>query len=468
MSSSRKGGPVIAGVFLLAALLLNASTATALDPIQLVPAIDSIGQQIATVQVYNSGDGKGDRITYGIYDTGASVVTYGYQDLDGLSALGQSIGVKVADGAQASGLGGVLIGDVSVPGTVTVVGMSGVDVDFDFNSPTFLDTTIKANAEFASVAGIQAFLGNATTSANLPTITGTPMHAGGMAARIDMIGYGFDLGELFPELGIEIVIPMPDVTFHTSGAVALSGDPGSFTDPVSAPVRIPMDLFGDDNVASPGDQLSFSYNPVQPNVSFTHNPGSGDQSVSGKKFLFDTGAQMNIVSEEIILALGRDPNTPDTTLDIQGAAGQADQVKGFVIDKLELPADTNFDGTADDVLTFLDTTVFMLDLGFEIDGVLGMSLMNSADQLLYDPHDPLGASVSMTFDLDRDTSLGTFDASLLALLASDPEFSAAFGGALGTGTAYPNFNVIPEPSAGLLFALGMLVAFGSDGRRRVR
>ena len=457
MNSKQTKGPAIAGVIALAALLVVGSTATALDPIQLVPAIDSIGQQIATVQVYNSGDGKGDRITYGIYDTGASVVTYGYQDLDGLSAMGQSIGVKVADGAQASGLGGILIGDVSVPGTVTVVGMSGVNVDFDFNSPTFLDTTIKANAEFASVAGIQAFLGNATTSVNLPTITGTPMHAGGMAARIDMIGYGFDLGELFPELGIEIVIPMPNVTFHTSGAVALSGDPGRS---VSAPVRIPMDLFGDDNVASPGDQLSFSYNPVQPNVSFTHNPGSGDQSVSGKKFLFDTGAQMNIVSEEIILALGRDPNTPDTTLDIQGAAGQADQVKGFVIDRLELPADTNFDGFVDDVLSFENATVFMLDLGFGIDGILGMSLMNPADQFLYDPHDPLGASVSMTFDLDRNTSVGTLDSMLLSLLASDSEFGAAFGGALGAGSAFPNFNIIPEPSAGLLFALGLLIKLG--------
>ena len=105
---------VAAVVALVAQFCSMSSTASALDPIQLVPSIDTIGQQIPTVQVYNPGDGKGDRITYSIYDTGASVVTYGHQDLSGFASLGQAIDVKVPNGAQASGLGGILTGDISV------------------------------------------------------------------------------------------------------------------------------------------------------------------------------------------------------------------------------------------------------------------------------------------------------------------------------------------------------------------
>jgi len=46
--------------------------------ITLIPDFDQIGGQVETVQVYS--DSKGDRTMFGIYDTGASVISISADD----------------------------------------------------------------------------------------------------------------------------------------------------------------------------------------------------------------------------------------------------------------------------------------------------------------------------------------------------------------------------------------------------
>src|SRR5262249_1674344 len=48
--------------------------------IPLIAGLDEFGDQYSTVQVYRNGDGLGDRVTFGIFDTGASPVTVGWED----------------------------------------------------------------------------------------------------------------------------------------------------------------------------------------------------------------------------------------------------------------------------------------------------------------------------------------------------------------------------------------------------
>src|SRR5262245_42701045 len=61
--------------------------------VPLLPDFDQFGDQFMTVQVYDPGDGLGERVTFGIFDTGASPVTYGFTDQALFDEFGQAIPV---------------------------------------------------------------------------------------------------------------------------------------------------------------------------------------------------------------------------------------------------------------------------------------------------------------------------------------------------------------------------------------
>lgn len=428
--------------------------------VQLVPEFDLFGNQVEVVQGYNWNGEMA--LAFGIYDTGASVVTLSAADRAFFELQGASVPIKVPGGAVADAIDGVITGDVSMPMTFWTDGLHAVT--FSWVSSTLeIDFSYDLSGG-VSVPGVQVFVGTEDGSPQLPNVAGTPVHFGSIsggslpAAKIDMMGYAFDLGEFFsddPFLGPlfeGIIMYMPDVSFVAAGT-RLLGLPGITTDPA----RIPLTLFGPDNYANPGDEVTVAPNPVQEQVQLQHDLAT----VANAVFLFDTGASISVISTAIAQQLGLDLSSPVTTIDIVGAAGSPITVPGFNLDALSLPIDSDFDGTIDAVLRFLDAPVFVVDLVEGLDGILGMNLWNPAKDLLYDPNDPLGPSLQVTFLTSRDLPSDGEDDRLRVLENLNPLFGQLFG--IGGGPVYfPPFRmqggggeeVIPEPAAIWLLVLG--------------
>lgn len=400
--------------------------------VELIPEVDQFGFQIGTVQAYE--DPGGTRVTFGIYDTGASVATFSATDQLLLELTSSPIPRKVVGGAEASAIGGTIVGDVSQAGTLIADGLHAVSFSND------LDLTV----EFAAAAraeGVQAFVGTAEGSPYLPTITGTPIHnpssvhPDGVAALVELGTYELDFGALFPELPEfqDIVIHLPDLRFVPPNTRLDPADDGSTT----PAFRIPLSLMGSSNHENPGDQVTSSPNPVQTSVALY----AGERSSGGNTLLFDTGAQVTVVSTEIAEQLQLDLANPETAIEVFGAGGGI-EVPGFTLDALELPRDDNADGTPDGTLRFTDVPIYVLDFSSAVDGILGTNLFNGASSLLYDPFDTNGPSLQAMFLTERTPPPADPEAAeALALLGEVyPVFTSAAGGQLA-----PGFRMDPHP-----------------------
>jgi hypothetical protein len=385
------------------------------------PDLDQFGDQIITLQAF----GVPDRATFSIFDTGASAVTFAYTDQEDFDATVGAIPIKVPGGAIAEGIGGAIIGDVSDRGRIYAVGLNAADLTFDeFGFPIF-------NFDFnspggASTPGIQTFVGTEDGSPILPAITGTPLlvpnieNPNGLAAYVDMLGAQLDFSDLIPDL----ILAMPNVNFvQPDSPIA----PAAAT---SAPTRILLTTYGADNYANPGNLITESYNYVQTDTS----AALGSIKVDHQTFLFDTGAQLSVVSTDLAIQLGLDLANPETSITVQGVAGEED-VPGYTIDSLVVP-------TADGTITFTNVPVYVLDVAPDIQGILGMNLFNTADKLMFDPYSAGGPSVSVNFFTDPNRGLG--DGGDLG------DLGALLGGLFG-GQQFPTFQFAGSDVSGHAF-----------------
>jgi hypothetical protein len=438
--------------------------------VPLFKEFDLFGNQFEVVQAYENGLGE-QSITAGIYDTGASVVTFSVFDQEFFFPLVQmqpSIPTIFGAVATADAIGGSIEGKVSVAGTILAAGASALNINFE----TFEFSFDLSNA--VSVGGIQSFIGTTQGSPNLPSIVGTPINVptetnpGGLATVLDQTGYQINLGALDPAFG-DILYNFPDVRFVT---------PGTSLTPTSSTyesVSIPVTLFGIDNTANPGNEISSAPNPVQPNTSVAYTPeaqGSPTSVVSDQTFLFDTGAQISIISPTIAAqlgltdVLGNPIVTPYDVIDVQGAGESIAGLPGYVLDSLTVP---RLDGG---LLRFNEVPVYVLDIGFGIDGILGMNLFNGADSFLYDPYNAGGPQVSVLFLNDRTLELVSDEAEIFGDL-SDPDLELVNALLADLGLRYalatpvlPGLHQVPEPSTLALGLLG-LVGMALHLRRRL-
>jgi len=98
----------------------------------------------------------------------------------------------------------------------------------------------------------------------------------------------------------------------------------------------------------------------------------GDNSAIDKNgFMFDTGAQVTVISEAIAARLALNPNNPDFDVYIWDITGEITLTPGFYIDELKIPA-------LGESLEFTHIPVIMLDVaspeGGTLEGIIGMNL----------------------------------------------------------------------------------------------
>jgi adhesin/invasin len=410
-------------------LVLNGPSYT----IPLDPTLDQFGDQVSTVQAYGDDPATNGNVTFGIFDTGASAVTFSADDQN--FSLATPLPVKVPGGAVAGGIGGTITGDVSQPETIWADGMHAAQLTFDqYGFPYY---NISLGASTASTPGIQSFIGTYDGSPDMPTITGTPIlspsatNPNGLAALIDMQGAVLDFSDLIPGL----TLTMPDLNFAAPG-VTPTVTAGATTDPF----YVSLDTFGDNNYANPGDLITETPSPLQTHVSLI----DGATTINGLHFLLDTGAQLTVISTAQAQTLGLDLNHPETTLDVSGVGGD-ETVPGFTLPELDLP--TTDGGT----LRFTNVPIYVLDVAPGIDGLLGMNLFDTAASMTYDPYtsrdpsDPTAGSLGLTFYTDPNRGISQVDSSTAALLQG---LGVSFVDTV-SGHALPGFSALSQSQSGV-------------------
>jgi hypothetical protein len=116
---------------------------------------------------------------------------------------------------------------------------------------------------------------------------------------------------------------------------------------------------------------------VQGGIFLTTNLGHDGTNINNNQMLFDTGADVTVLSEQIAYAqLGLDPDHPDFTVAVTGAGGTAEGIPGYFLDSFTIQA-TGGGGN----LTLTNVPIVVLDVLSPVDGtntlpgIVGMNTM---------------------------------------------------------------------------------------------
>jgi len=138
-----------------------------------------------------------------------------------------------------------------------------------------------------------------------------------------------------------------------------------------------------------GGNLSFHDNPLSPSVIDSGamfievDLANGSRAVQDKELLFDTGADLTVLSQLTAARLGFDVlvDEPDFVLEVEGAGGVSGGVPGFYLDELNID-------TVGGSFTLQRVPVAVLDLpnpndpANTLDGIIGMHLFNGRNLVI--------------------------------------------------------------------------------------
>jgi hypothetical protein len=303
-----------------------------------------------------------------LLDTGAAthILTFQASGPNGFDIDGNDF-----DGTNQQIIGGAtgqLSLDINDPLAVYAAGLG----DRIPGSSLVMDTSaFRGQSSFATLS--------APTQWKLPNILGLPMAAQHSITIKNSEPQIFTLGDR--------TVRTPQIEFNDlgegSGGIVrrapLKIRPGASF--IAGPLYIQnIDIFGG---------FEFHENPLSPTV--VENGGlfidvdmaNGTRSFQDKEFLFDTGADLTVVSEITAARLGFDPvlDTPDFVLEVEGSGGVSAGVPGFYIDELNID-------TVGGMFTLQNVPVAVLDVtnpndpGNVIDGILGMHLFTGRDLVI--------------------------------------------------------------------------------------
>jgi hypothetical protein len=306
-----------------------------------------------------------------ILDTGAATHVLTQQAYDGFDIEGAGLdGTETQTIGGATGLIEMQINDAM---GVYAAGLG----DRTSVSPKLVMNT-------AALRGQTSFaLLSAPTEWELPNIIGLPMAAHHAIAILN------DDPQVFQYQGRTVRTPQVELRDLGSGGgeivrrAPLKLRPG--TGFIQGPFYI-YNLSMDDIFSG---ELNLHDNPASPSV--IENGGmfvdvdvaNNSESLADKEFLFDTGADLTVVSELTAKRLGFDAalDTPDFYLEVQGSGGVQSGVPGIFLDELNID-------TIGGSFTLHNVPVAVLDVtnpndpGNVVDGIIGMNLFNGRNLVI--------------------------------------------------------------------------------------
>ncbi|MEX2388397.1 MAG: aspartyl protease family protein [Phycisphaeraceae bacterium] len=428
-----------------------------------------------TLDRYPTTDGSGFTM---LLDTGASgylLAMGAHQDYLGwLDGSAGALTYPIAGQYAEQGVGGFELMDITTPMDATIssyLGMSGVLDDLGLgggsgtqpgNIATFdrpgVQALVAPNLNIGSFDGIIGMPGMNGTGViiNMSSITGASMDTG-IGDSVDMFDYihvGFT-DNMPNRLASHADKPVHSFEFerfsfdHTSGQI------------------------GDDGPIPTHDDL-----PLLSGVGVGH----GEAYTQGT-YLFDTGAQLSMISGDVARSLGIDPDDASHETLLVGGVGGEVEIPIVLLDRFTLDTAMGGDGQFDR-LAFDDVVVGIIDIpGLPVDGILGFNAFTTgylnpilaalSGDPTYGDADADGAFLEMMLDFTDEqwamhlvenenytpTSLVVEDLDDMNAL-SLPFFGQ--DASLGTGLdnmalfGWPAFTV-PEPGTMVLVAGGALV-----------
>ncbi|TWU00387.1 hypothetical protein Pla108_13360 [Botrimarina colliarenosi] len=221
---------------------------------------------------------------------------------------------------------------------------------------------------------------------DLPNIVGLPF-ASQYATRIRS-----DSPQVFELNGKTVRTPAVDFLPRGSGGngivrkAPLLLNPGAVF--AQAPVYLPNYLnFDIDNP----EEDPYLPTVTQGGLFLNANATNGGSSLGNKEFFFDTGASVTVLSQFNALLLGFDvtTDTPEFTISIVGSGGTLQDVPGFFVDQITLPA-LGGNVTATNVPVLVLDVTDPSDPGNVVEGIIGTNLL-SGRNIVIDPNPSAGA-----------------------------------------------------------------------------
>jgi hypothetical protein len=319
-------------------LLLTASSIDGRPFVDLGPSDNvALDQPRVTIELINSSlQSLGPSIfATWLLDTGAnSTLTF----RSAVNEMNQSPPTYQVEGQfQEIGVGGFQLFDISAPYRFDFAGYDGI-------RNTLLDTRILSDAtRDLSLFGPWGIKGMSAMTERYTSL--------------DFTGWiNFDLNELFMKTSFPETLPQ-----HNGPRYTLSVDN-----------RV---NFSPDNYVIAGD-----HTPIWADLPFFEAELLNNGNLSSGNFLYDTGAQVSIISSRMAMELGLDSNQ-DGVLDQNdasfarmetvGGVGGMITVPVFLIDEVHIPTDEGPD------LVWTDLQWLVLDIIDEIDGVFGFDNVTS-------------------------------------------------------------------------------------------
>jgi len=330
------------------------------------------------------GDGSRPFFDVALLDTGAATHIITQEAFDGFEIIGNNMrGTNIQP---IGGATGVINTEINDAGGIYAAGLgdrnaTGTHLGIDPNA-------LRGQTSIATLTAPDEW--------SLPNIFGLPM------AAQHAIAIRNDDPQIFRHQGRTVRTPQVDFIDLGTGV-----DEGILR---RAPLRLnpgigfvqgPQYVFNID-LTDIGGEIAVNNNPASPSVILDSNGNGGglylevdlqrgDEGFQDRELLFDTGADLTVISELMAKRLGFDAvlDTPDFVLEVEGSGGVQGGVPGFFIDEL------NIDTVGGD-FTLQNVPVAVLDVanpndpGNIIDGIIGMHLFNGRN-IVIDANPATGA-----------------------------------------------------------------------------
>jgi len=338
----------------------------------------------------------------GIFDTGAGAHIISNADAVRAGLFSHWPSLITSSTVELQGVIGSVNAWVSQPIGLFIDGLGAIE-------PTGL---ILDDSWMVGETNVSICVGDQIESPNLPTVIGTPLSVyfttviyNDQQVTIIRDGNEFTGPDVFFYESSDPCIPafnnVIPLVLRPTGAVSVQYFPNVF-DPEDPEWGAPM---------SPSVITSFLPTQSLFFVSSVDLTDGTKSAIDKNGFMFDTGAQVSVVSEAIGARLGLNPNNPDFEVEIRDVTGEAAMKPGFYIDSLEITATPEW-------LSFTNVPVVMLDVaspeGGTLDGIIGMNLFTEFNLTLRSGGLPDQGGHRLEFEPIPPLDLAAFAAAWLA------------------------------------------------------